>query len=475
MLAPQNGIELKSKRSLNAKHYDVGGGNFQGNFSPGHVHYDNKLLVGDGEPGLREIDWTLTEKETGGWTFLYHSFNPDIPEYADDWLTFRDLFESKDQTVGFKPVCSHVKGTLVQSIEGLTDINAVVYTDAFGTGIDYIVYFTRSQMLKCVRIREKESKDYAFKFELQVPESCTIWRVGDIEYELDTTRPKDFDTQKNTEIRTQDGATLFKQFKVWDSEKSQVCVVSYSLEDGKMYLTKHVPQAFIDASVGDVFTDTTTTYYAGAGDGYTRRYNATGTTWNDLVTGNGDLEVHSNATLVTGLADWTDDVKWQYIFRGHLPFVTSIQTSAVISDISIYLYGALATTDYYTSFYNVCKTAQASSTTLASSDYQTFVRTALSDTAIAHASINLSGYNVWSFNSSAIAGFTKGTNKGNYYGITTTFDITNTEPSTHATPGVRDESNVGFQTSETASTNKDPYLSITYTYPSGTSPMWFMM
>lgn len=278
--------ELQEKRTLNAKIFNNGDGTLTMDAHVGHIHYKNKFGLGDGNTGFRSLDWTLAAKETGGWEFVYHSFQPSLPQFADNWLYFRDVFEDKDQTVGFKAVCNHVEGRLVKvdelEIEGLakmTSVNCVIYDNAFVDGIDLIIYFERSAMKKCVRIRKKEVKVYTFDFELSLPGNATVSRVGDTKYEVDLATSKDFDTEKTTEIQTDKGITYFRPFRVWDNKKSEVITVSYIVDGGKKILRKHIPADFMGASVGDVFTDTTTSYYTGASD--TAMYKNTLTSWAD--------------------------------------------------------------------------------------------------------------------------------------------------------------------------------------------------
>ena len=104
-------IELKDKRTYTAKHFKKEDGKFVMDAHVGHIHYFNKLGVGDGEKRFREINWTLQwDEKRRGWYFEFHNFHPFIPEYSDEWVEFRDLFEDKDQTIKYKAICSRIKG-----------------------------------------------------------------------------------------------------------------------------------------------------------------------------------------------------------------------------------------------------------------------------------------------------------------------------------------------------------------------------
>ena len=61
--------EVREKRDLNTKHFDKGDGTFEAQAHSGHIHYFNKLGVGDSKDDFRSIDWTLSPVAGGGWTF----------------------------------------------------------------------------------------------------------------------------------------------------------------------------------------------------------------------------------------------------------------------------------------------------------------------------------------------------------------------------------------------------------------------
>jgi hypothetical protein len=470
MMIPEGKTELRHLRTLNSKHYDNGDGTTLGCFGVGHQCYKNKLGVGDSVGDFRSLDWTLTPVEGGGWTFLFHSFHPTVPQFADGWLTFRDMFDDKDQTVGFKPVCSHVEGRLVlpealeaEGLDKLTGVNAVVYDSAFGDGIDYVVYFTRSQMKKCVRIKEasKQNQDYSFKFELELPYGVTMWRVGSdgSEYQFEGTSDKDFDSDKRTELRTAEGTTFFKPFQMWDSKSKETCVVSYSVEDGVKFLTKHVPAAFMESSEGDVFTDTTTSYYAGAGDGRTCSVLGLGTTWATLRSNGGTFSDYTAAqnVIVQGEEIATND--WD-MSRGHFPVDTSgIGAGNTVSSASFKVFystavGYLSTETINPANLALVASTAASNTVLANSDYAQVGTTRLCDTDVTIANF-VSSDGTFALNATGVAtvnttGYTK-------FAFRSTNDFSDS-----TAPVVTKRSYVGACNSEYSGTAKDPILTVTY-------------
>lgn len=436
----------------------------------GHIHYFNKMGVGDSINDFREIDETLVWNGTKkGWEFKFHSFNPFLPEYADGWVEFRDLFEGKDQTIRYKAVCSHIKGRLVLTHDiGLVNeglLNCVIYDNAFGIGFDYILYFSRSSLKKVVRIRDgyKGTSDLDFKFQVEFPIGKDIFRSVDKEtlqegYKLLLSGDKDLDTIKQTLIGNNlgDGKewfTYLRSFKVWDSAeipKTEPINVKLSIESKKVYLTKHIPASFLISSVGDVFTDTTTSYYSGSGDGYT--YVNGGTVWSTTVDGNGEGASYNDSTLLYNAAICDDYSTYRW-FHAFWPIDTSgITTANTVTDAKMYIYVG-ADLSQYDLKWSVVVTNQASTSALAVTDHQLWTKISISNETATTALTN-SAMNYWTLSDLTKVirnGYTK-------LGIASESAISGTAP------GPRNSSKqCAFQSKFSEATgSNDPYLSVTY-------------
>lgn len=465
-------IELKDKRSLTAKHYfrDDGQLVFEGH--QGHIHYDNKLGLGDGAKGLRGIDYTLLwDEKRRGWYFNYGSFNPFIPEYADQTSTFRDIFQDKDQMVSYTPDCQHVKGRFIKeedlSKEGLsneTTGNCVIYDNAFGENIDLIYCFIRSGLKKLVRLRNGvEVKDYQFRFKVELPgKAYRGFSKNDISYELEN-RTKQFDTAKQLlvgeQVEGKEWATYIRPFKVWSRGKrpyevqEETIKVDYVVEKDGVYLFKNIPASFIEKAYGDVFTDTTTSYYSGAGDGYVEN---SGATWSTIRNASSGSSVGYTGTL---FGNYIGVGGSQYIWRGFVPIDTSgLGSGATISSASLYLsvQGKWATNQSGNSFLLV-QTSQASNTALEVGDFdQCGSVNSPTEGAdrITTASFPSSGYQEIPLNSTALTwisktGYTK-------LGFRNSLDLSDTGPG-------NGDYGVYFYPSEQTGTSNDPYISVTYT------------
>lgn len=500
--------ELSTKRSLNAKHFLLDDGQYKGEFHAGHIHYFNKLGLGDGEVRFREIDFTLQWDEVKrGWGFQFHNFHPFLPEYADQWIEFRDLFEDKDQTIRYKPVCSHVKGRLVQpqeiGIAKLTSVNCVIYDNAYGEGKDLILYFTRSTLAKVIRIRDgyKGTSDQIFDFEIDLPKQdnkeLDIYRATNKEeleeelktpifnekaqkyYKFDINRGKLFDTPKltligNSKLDGKEWYTYLKSFKTWDSGElgnyhTQLIQAEYVLDYDKRILRKIVPTSFLKSSVGDVFTDTTTSYYSGAGDGWIQEGEVA--SWNTIHdnTGNsgGGAAVPATATIeVWSYGDGSGNI---YITRGFVPVDTSgLPDSTTISaaSLNVYVTTTMNGDNDGDDWINVIgDTSQASTDTLARADFNNCGAvdnpTEYASRIDITSSFTTNQYNAFTFNSTGIAAISKtGYTK---LGVREGHDCIDSPINTNSHTGIK------FNASEQTDTDKDPYLSVTYSTGSSAS------
>jgi len=373
--------EILNKRNYNSKTFDNGNGYFTHKAHVGHIHYFNKLGIGDGEKCFRQIDWTLNwDEKKRGWGFQFHSFHPFLPEYSDGWVEFRDLYQDKDQTIKFKAVCNKVKGRLVipKEDDKISKSNYVIYDDAFGKGIDYILYFSRSALKKVVRIKDgyKKSDDMTFDFEIDFPNKDIkrAYSKEDIKYILDKTESKLFDTNKQTLIGNEkdDGNewhTYLRGFVCWDNETLQTINVDYIVENGKTFLRKIIDKDFLNNSKGDVFTDTTTSYFAGAGDGRVKTY------WLPWATAYNDTEGNdanaSETEPMIGAQYWSAGGNF-WISRAFFPINTgAIPSAATISAATFNYTAKISNQDEATGYawYTLVETYQAANNALVGADF----------------------------------------------------------------------------------------------------------
>lgn len=457
------------RHDLNSRRFVIDDGRRIHRAHVGHIFYDNKLGLGDGVTGLRELDWTLTgNADTGTWGFQFHSFHPSLPRYADGLISFRDVFKEKDQTVQYQWIgAAHVEGQLLPYIDGVTDTNCVLYPNAFGDGKDLIITFSRSKMRMLVRIRAgfySSSSNESFDVKAILPNGVEVWRAHDEKkltdrggYKLEMRGSKVISTDKKTLIGNPsipDSFTHLFAFKAWDSAPNRliedVGLTFKALSSNEMMLTKSVGPSFFSKAYGDVFIDPTTSYYAGAGDGIVQATSAVHATARGAASGTKD----DTTTEVSTKDDKAGDF---FINHSFIPADTSgIGASNVPSAGILYVYTTSAGGDADSCSVAIVQTTQASNTALANDDFDqcgSLNTPTEGATRKAFSAISTGQYNSYTLNASGVSWIS--TTSYTKLGMRdATRDIDNSAPTGR---------NYSFwNTSETASTTSDPYLDVTY-------------
>ena len=469
-------VELKTLRSVNSKLFEMDDGKLNAEIHIGHIHYDNKLGLGDGVKGLRGIDWDLQWNDIRkGWYFEHHSFHPFIPEYADQWSDFRDLYLSKDQTIKIRPVCNHVKGRLVKKIEGLSaGANAVIYDDAYGQGIDLIMCFTRSTFRRVIRFRDGyyPKTDISYDFEVTLPDQKELY-INTDKTKVDVT--KDYTSDESAKmflVGKNKEYSYFWPFRIWDSRrprmKQENIVFKWVVKNGKTYLRKEIPAYFFQNAVGDVYTDDSQSPWIGAGDGDV--YREALESWDTQ-------HDHTDGTAADSLGyEYQGPSVGEYgagnlwLMRFFLPCnmnqgLTGIPAGATITavDFKAYVHNLNNDDD---DFVAIVQTDQPDPTTLTTADYNNCGATdnpTKGSADIAISTITDDQYNTFPLNATGV-GWVQTAHDGSSYamlGMRTGNDIADTGD------GVYDNTvdNLAFRTSEYTGTGSDPYLVVTYTPP----------
>jgi hypothetical protein len=174
-----------------------------------------------------------------------------------------------------------------------------------------------------------------------------------------------------------------------------------------------------------------------------------------------------DAVFLTGspiqiIQSWTSG-GYHPIRRAFFTFDTSsIPADATITGAALKIYGDAVTANNNSSSAYVVESTQASATALANADYDQVGSVSLAN-AIAYASWNTSGYNVFTLNATGLAlintsGYTK-------LALRDGRDFNNTGEAT---------TNNAVQAFLTdATSDKDPYLEVTYSVPNTTNALFF--
>lgn len=492
-LENKNMIELIQQRTYNSKHFlhptETGKKILEAH--AGHIHYK------DGND-FKPLDWTLIFDEIKrGWGFNTHSYNPFIPEFSDGWAEFRDRFHDKDQTVKYKAIVQNiVKGELIETDEtnpnfdNNIDNKGVLYRNAFGENRDYLLYNTRSSLVKVATVNNpnEQTKDAVFEWELEIPDK-EIFRVDKKEdaedmtrlatktntedgklvgYKLEKRDGKNLNTNKltligNSKLDGKEWYTYLKSFKAWDSAGNTIEVVArIDFKDGKVILKKTIPLAFLQSAVGRVFTDTTTSFYSGAGDG--RIYNlgyAGNVSWSTMLASAGTNAEPTGETSFCPLIQ-TATTTGKYLSQGIWLFqadTSAIGDSDTVTAANLKITsGTTNQNNLNLSGIGIIEATTASPTTLGVADFlNTTAHTTKLATSKTYAQwLTGNALNTFALNASGLAVVSK----TGYTKLAVSFDnaIDNSEPS-----WVQNASTLlTIHNSENTNSSYDPYLSVTY-------------
>jgi len=183
--------------------------------------------------------------------------------------------------------------------------------------------------------------------------------------------------------------------------------------------------------------------------------------WATIKIGNGTgVDDTSVDTQMFYIASGTTSLKFTQINRCIFLFNTAaIPDDATVTSVTLSIWGNGKDDSLnITPTVNVFASAPASSTVLASSDFQTISSTALA-TAITYANWSTTGWNTFTFNSSGIALVSK-TGVSKFATREGTYDAGSSTPAWSSSKS----SYVNGRMADFANTDYDPYLSVTYTH-----------
>jgi len=237
-----------------------------------YIHYDNSIRkIGSGGK-LRSVDKTWLEFDN---KFYYEYANDpvDAPKYSDGIIKYTTWLNNLNYTIEFQPICS--------SVLGVIDGKDIIYSNAFGDGIDLILRSTSNGLQKLVKISEsvKADKEYKFRFKINIIDKGTkqlkilnISKSNKDSYSEVTLNQ----TNKTLDIsdkylliskNNNDDGIIIPTPKVWDTpndiKDKNIENVGFDLiwdsATSSYYLEKIISNTFMRNSVGDVYTDTEVT------------------------------------------------------------------------------------------------------------------------------------------------------------------------------------------------------------------------
>jgi len=455
--------EILEKRVLNSKTFRDGD-KFILEAHTGHIHYLDKDtgkledintdVVENGQGWeMRKAGYEveLPQTSNGAVKFFANKFNRDIYSGVQKERKWQNAKHIGQDNIDFALI--KIAGQPIKEVQGIkTDHHQITYPDVID-GVDLVLSCGFNSFRKEIVIKKKLDfeGDY-LEIEFATNKRYFRWqKIGGILKKVPF---------KTIGKRIRKGDLHFRPARVWDNNiESQ----DIEIEFGWNKFIKRIPREFLEKAVYPVKTDTTESYYSGAGeDGqvYNGVENLT-TSWyiaHEATTGeaaDGDLLICQVGGRGSG---------YYYIRRDFLPFDTSaLPDDAVISAATLGLY--ITSADEYDNdaeaYIGIVQTSQNSPTALIADDYDqcgAVDNPTQGATAVDITDLTVDQYNTWTLNATGRGWISK--TGYTLLGMREGHDITDT-PTIDA-GGAND---VRARTSEYAGTASDPYLEVTYTVP----------
>ena len=257
--------ELLGKRSLTAKHFDIGNGSFNGLCHIGHLHFpDGPLKNGL----LKDINTTLRYNAISKvYQMVDASYEAEIGLYGDV------RFYNVDHSIEFRlPNPNKVQPVPSDNVWGKLG-KGLIWRNIIQDGGHQIVEARNGSLAKIFRF---EKKPLSNVIEFQVVGSQGLKFFDGANEKV----PAFVQTKKQFNFKgASNRLSWIRQPRAWNHRHESVDVeLRFRLQDGKVLCQKIIPQSFIDKTFTEsgawLETDTTTSFYAGTGDGLLNASNA---------------------------------------------------------------------------------------------------------------------------------------------------------------------------------------------------------
>jgi hypothetical protein len=333
--------ELLHKRTFTQKHYDMGNNQYRLNAHIGHIHYQDGPVKNG---AFHDIDTTLNYNPVSK---LYSMTNASYE--AEIGLNGRIRFHNVDHSMEFElqnPNKVEAEPYLGSKFGELG--KALIWKNIIQDGGHQIVEVKNGSLAKI------------FRFDKKPLSNVIDFNVSVSDIQLDN----DIDLiEKNHQIGSRDRKSFIRKPRAWNHRGESIDIRLIIRKNGTAQ--KIVPQKFIDETFTELGAwlecDTTTSYYAGAGDGLCT---VTTGTWAQIRSSAGEW-VDAGYTNLPWRVRMTVSNQLSRLF---LPTDTSgIPDSAIITDAVFYLStnGQLPGARTIT----LILTTQSDPTTLAIGDY----------------------------------------------------------------------------------------------------------
>jgi len=463
--------EILTKRTYTSKTHNNGDGTFTLEAHAGHIHY--KDAAGD----LQDVDLQFEDMGTY-WRVSKASYRLFVNKDFDsgDLILFRNRYESANHDIYYRPhsiwwvntddKSERTKWKDRQAVTGVLDPagNKITFSNCFGPGVHMEITLRRSGFTKELVIDAKPPTGGT---------PYTNWALGLVSgWSADNLTLRGsggdwdeltyYERSERLEVVEAGGAKsyILKAWGVDSDERRRELPVFFEKQGGTLWQGKLIPSEWVENATYPIRMDTTTSYYAGAGDG---ECTDTGTqTWDTFHDATASDLVDYASTEVQILVYSSGG--YVEIIRTFFPIDTSaLPDAASVSAATfyIYAYGMTNNDSDGDDWISVIQTDQPDPTQLTTHDYNN-CGTVDDPTEGIDAGDR---YDISSYSTPAYVSFPLNAtglgwiSKTGYtmLGCREGHDCIDSEVAGH--------NRLRVYTSENSGTSEDPYLSVTYAVP----------
>ncbi len=325
------GQELVDKRTYTSKIYQNGINSRTAEIYCGHIHYK------DGDK-FEEVDISWEDKGTY-WQMKKANYKIYVSKTfdADKLIRFDNKYNGADHTIYLTPHSlqwvTRTDRQLIkaaQSVTGYISGHTIVYEDAFGNDIDFVIELKRAGFKKYIRFNTKPtlnppSANHApallFKYQ---GDGLTVKANGDTAWD----GVSYYEGIDGFEFSEGQYKSYLGKAYIWDSSvgrNKQKVKIFFEKRNGVLWQAKVFPKSYFADAVYPVMSDAYP-YADSAGDGIVQ--NVGEAVWADArEAAAGDGEDTANNTDQIG-ANW-EAGPFHHVYRGYFPFPTGANIPAV--------------------------------------------------------------------------------------------------------------------------------------------------
>ena len=341
-------MELIQLRNYNSKTFDNGDGTKTTQIHCGHIHYV------DSQGNFQDVNYSFEDMVTY-WRMVKANYNLYIAKDfgAAQLIRYDNKFNGADHTIIFEPHSlqwvnknnpddRHLIAA-AQNVTGVLDGHSIVYENAFGNDIDFVIELRRHGFKKYIRFNSQPMLNpptvnhvpvLLFKYQ---GDGLTVKAAGETAWD-GVSFYEGIDGFEFTESQSQYKSYLAKAY-IWDSserENRQKVKIFFEKRNGVLWQAKVLPKNYFVSATYPVMSDAYP-YADTAGDGVVNKVDEA--SWADARTAAAGDNAVTNGTGAQADSEWEAGPLF-HCQRTFLPFPTggTIPAAATIVSADLALY-----------------------------------------------------------------------------------------------------------------------------------------